>query len=127
VCQDCTLHSGGGSCRPIWLVLDRADDGRGIWEGNESSRGIDRTSVLHGVWPGICEYLDLLTFQDRYWGASVPFKILDTKAMQHHTLENAVADMVNFARNVQLPFDQGGSSNAPRAVGRYQRSFPEET
>ena len=64
------------------------------------------------------ESLVSLTSKDRYWGASTPFKVLDTKALRYHTLENAVADMVNFARNVKLPFDQNGSSNAPRAVGQ---------
>jgi len=36
--------------------------------------------------------------------------------MQYLTLNNSIADLVNFARNVQLPFDKTGSSVATKAV-----------
>lgn len=55
---------------------------------------------------------------DRYYGNSTPYEILDLKALQYLTLNNSVADMVNFARNVELPFDTNHSSNAPQAVSQ---------
>jgi len=53
---------------------------------------------------------------DRYWGESSPYQILDTKNLTYLTLENAVADLVHFARTVRLPFDPTGASNADKAV-----------
>jgi hypothetical protein len=55
------------------------------------------------------------SLQDRYYGASTPWKIQDTKALQYHTLENAIDDYTNFAKNVRFAFDTSGSSNAPKA------------
>ena len=37
------------------------------------------------------------------------------------TLENAAADFANFAKNVKLPFDTNGSSNAAQAVSALAR------
>lgn len=53
---------------------------------------------------------------DRYWGNSSPFDEQTTKNLQYLTLEQSVADFVNFARNVKLPFDTSGKTNAPQAV-----------
>jgi len=53
---------------------------------------------------------------DRYWGNSSPYSKLTTQNMQYLTLNNSIADLVNFARNVQLPFDKTGSSVATKAV-----------
>ncbi|CAK7205803.1 hypothetical protein SEUCBS139899_008582 [Sporothrix eucalyptigena] len=57
----------------------------------------------------------VVMFEHRYWGNSSPFAELTTKNLQYHTLANAIADATYFARNVQLPFDKNGSSNAPQA------------
>ncbi|KAM7186467.1 serine carboxypeptidase S28 [Rhypophila sp. PSN 637] len=57
----------------------------------------------------------MVLFEHRYWGESSPFQYLDTKNLSYLNLENAVADMVHFAKNVKLPFDSGYSSNAPNA------------
>ncbi|KAK2023486.1 serine carboxypeptidase S28 [Colletotrichum zoysiae] len=57
----------------------------------------------------------VLVVEHRYWGESLPNAVLDTKNLQQLTLSNAVADYVNFARNVKLPFDTNSSSNAPQA------------
>lgn len=57
----------------------------------------------------------VVMFEHRYWGESSPFDDLTTKNLQYLTLANAIADTTNFARNVQLPFDNTTSSNAPQA------------
>ncbi|KAH8690492.1 putative serine peptidase [Talaromyces proteolyticus] len=58
----------------------------------------------------------VLILEHRYYGESSPVQELTPKTMQHLTFKNALADTVNFAKNVQLPFDNTtGSSpdNAP--------------
>ncbi|KAH8896497.1 serine carboxypeptidase S28 [Thozetella sp. PMI_491] len=57
----------------------------------------------------------VILLEHRYWGESSPYKVLDTKALQHLTIENAVHDLNHFARNVKLPFDTTGATNAPKA------------
>ncbi|KAK4113371.1 hypothetical protein N656DRAFT_707943 [Canariomyces notabilis] len=57
----------------------------------------------------------VIVLEHRYWGQSSPFQVLDTQNLRYLTLENAVADMVHFARTVNLPFDPSGVTNAPRA------------
>ncbi|GAB1315250.1 hypothetical protein MFIFM68171_05460 [Madurella fahalii] len=57
----------------------------------------------------------IILIEHRYWGNSSPFDVLDTQNLTYLTLENAVADMVHFARNVRLPFDTSGATNAPKA------------
>ncbi|KAK0721033.1 serine carboxypeptidase S28 [Lasiosphaeris hirsuta] len=56
-----------------------------------------------------------IVIEHRYWGESSPYSVLDTKNLTYLTLENSVADLVHFARTVQLPFDKSGMSNAPDA------------
>jgi len=50
----------------------------------------------------------------------MPAKDLSTKSLQQHTLDNAVADFVSFAKNASIPFDKSGQSNAPQAVSSLQ-------
>ncbi|KAK7971471.1 hypothetical protein PG989_016487 [Apiospora arundinis] len=57
----------------------------------------------------------VLILEHRYWGNSSPFDEQTTKNLQYLTLEQSVADFVNFARNVKLPFDTSGKTNAPQA------------
>ncbi|KXX79502.1 putative serine protease EDA2 [Madurella mycetomatis] len=57
----------------------------------------------------------IILIEHRYWGDSSPFQVLDTQNLTYLTLENAVADMVHFARNVRLPFDPSGATNSPNA------------
>lgn len=42
--------------------------------------------------------------------------MLTTKNLQYLTLEQAIADLTYFAKNVALPFDTNGSSNADKSV-----------
>ncbi|CAK7266705.1 hypothetical protein SEPCBS57363_002225 [Sporothrix epigloea] len=53
--------------------------------------------------------------EHRYWGESSPYEELTTKNLQYLTIPNAIADLTYFARNVKLPFDTNGTSNAPNA------------
>ncbi len=57
----------------------------------------------------------IILLEHRYWGESSPYQVLDTKALQHLTLEESVQDLVYFARQVRLPFDTTGATNAPKA------------
>lgn len=53
--------------------------------------------------------------EHRYYGDSTPYKVQSTKALQYHTLDQAVADFALLAREIKLPFDTSGQSNAPDA------------
>ena len=53
--------------------------------------------------------------EHRYWGQSSPVSDLSTANMKYLTLNNSIADFVNFAENVQLPFDTNQSSVASKA------------
>jgi hypothetical protein len=55
---------------------------------------------------------------DRYWGASSPYANLTTETLQYLNLEQSIADLVHFAKTVNLPFDTDRSSNADNAVSR---------
>jgi hypothetical protein len=59
---------------------------------------------------------DLCWTIDRYWGDSSPYLELTTENLQQLTLENSIADLTYFAKNVKLPFDTNSSSNAQNAV-----------
>ncbi|KIW04563.1 uncharacterized protein PV09_04314 [Verruconis gallopava] len=50
--------------------------------------------------------------EHRYWGTSTPCTNLSTSCLQHLTLNNSIADLVRFAKEVNLPFDSDGVSNA---------------
>lgn len=53
---------------------------------------------------------------DRYWGSSTPYEDLTAETLQYLTLEQSIADLVHFAKTVDLPFDTNYSSNADNAV-----------
>lgn len=58
-----------------------------------------------------------IQIEHRFFGEStpVPATNFNTETLQPHTLENAIADLVYFARNVKLPFDPHGLSHPDRA------------
>lgn len=60
-------------------------------------------------------------YADRYWGESSPYSELNAETLQYLTLEQSIADLVHFAKTVNLPFDTNGSSNADKAVGLLPR------
>ncbi|KAI5357330.1 putative peptidase S28, alpha/Beta hydrolase [Septoria linicola] len=53
-----------------------------------------------------------IVLEHRYWGTSTPYTDLTTENMKYLTLENSIKDMTYFAREVKLPFDKHGDSNA---------------
>ncbi|KAJ6781295.1 hypothetical protein PWT90_07981 [Aphanocladium album] len=58
-----------------------------------------------------------IAIEHRYYGASTPIEQdqYDAEHLQPLTLENAVDDLVYFARNVKLPFDPNGLSHPDKA------------
>lgn len=57
----------------------------------------------------------IVVLEHRYWGYSSPYPDLTTYNLRFLTLANAIADMTNFAKTAQLPFDTNGTSNADKA------------
>lgn len=57
----------------------------------------------------------VIALEHRYYGESSPFTNLTTTNLQHLTLENALQDIVYFAKNVVLPFDVKRSSSPDKA------------
>ncbi|KAK8209937.1 peptidase S28 [Phyllosticta paracitricarpa] len=57
----------------------------------------------------------VVMMEHRYWGESSPYDELTTKNLQYLTLDNSIKDTTYFAKNVKLPFDTNGSSNAENA------------
>ncbi|OJJ42845.1 hypothetical protein ASPZODRAFT_75976 [Penicilliopsis zonata CBS 506.65] len=57
----------------------------------------------------------VILIEHRYWGDSSPYTVLTAETLQYLTLEQAVADLTYFAKNVDLPFDTNSSSNAQNA------------
>ncbi|KAF7159052.1 hypothetical protein CNMCM5623_004285 [Aspergillus felis] len=57
----------------------------------------------------------MILLEHRYWGASSPYTNLTTETLQYLTLEQSIADLVHFAKTVNLPFDTDRSSNADNA------------
>lgn len=48
--------------------------------------------------------------EHRFWGDSSPYTTLTTKNLQLLTLDQAMRDIINFAKNVDLPFAKNTSS-----------------
>ncbi|ETS81172.1 hypothetical protein PFICI_06174 [Pestalotiopsis fici W106-1] len=57
----------------------------------------------------------VVLIEHRYWGQSSPYQNLTVANLQYLTIDQAIADFVNFAKNVKLPFDTSGATNAPQA------------
>ncbi|KKY27697.1 putative serine [Phaeomoniella chlamydospora] len=56
-----------------------------------------------------------LLLEHRYWGESSPYDNLTAETLQYLTLKNSIADVVNVAKTIDLPFDTNHSSNAGSA------------
>ncbi|CEJ93140.1 hypothetical protein VHEMI08752 [[Torrubiella] hemipterigena] len=48
--------------------------------------------------------------EHRFWGESSPYKTLTAKTLQLLTLDQAMRDIINFAKKVDLPFTKGTGS-----------------
>ncbi|KAK2608502.1 hypothetical protein QQS21_002964 [Conoideocrella luteorostrata] len=57
----------------------------------------------------------VIVVEHRYWGESSPYKNLSTTNLQYLTLDNAIQDLIYFAKNVELPFDVNGTSKPDKA------------
>ncbi|KAK4129134.1 hypothetical protein N657DRAFT_660587 [Parathielavia appendiculata] len=57
--------------------------------------------------------------EHRYFGGSSPYEGFDSETLQYLNMEQAAADMVNFAQNVAFPFDEEKSSVASKAPWLY--------
>lgn len=71
--------------------------------------------LLEREYPRLARELTLTNI-DRYWGTSTPYENLTAETLQYLTLEQSIADLVHFAKTVDLPFDTDHSSNADNAV-----------
>ncbi|KAI9155704.1 putative extracellular serine carboxypeptidase [Paramyrothecium foliicola] len=56
-----------------------------------------------------------ILLEHRYWGTSNPVPSYSTENMKYLTVENALQDLVYFAKNVQLPFDPDHTSTPDKA------------
>jgi hypothetical protein len=79
--------------------------------GYNTYLGINRTTGVIAQEIGAA----VIVIEHRYWGVSSPFANLSTENLQYLTLENSIADLVNFAKTAVLPFDPSGSSQAAKA------------
>lgn len=67
----------------------------------------------------------VIVLEHRYWGESSPVSKMTTKNMRYLTLDNAMRDIIYFARNVKLSFDPEGSSHPDKAPWVYSGgSYP---
>ncbi|KAL2180573.1 serine carboxypeptidase S28-domain-containing protein [Thermothelomyces heterothallicus CBS 202.75] len=57
--------------------------------------------------------------EHRYFGGSSPYDGFDAETLQYLTLEQAAADLVNFAQNVTFPFDKEQTSVASKVPWVY--------
>lgn len=53
--------------------------------------------------------------EHRYWGESSPYQNLTAETLQHLTLDNAVDDLIYFARNISFLFDPESESKPDKA------------
>ncbi|KAK0734689.1 serine carboxypeptidase S28-domain-containing protein [Lasiosphaeria miniovina] len=60
-----------------------------------------------------------VVLEHRFFGSSSPFDGMDSETLQYLTMEQAAADVVNFARTIVFPFDLNQSSVATKAPWVY--------
>lgn len=99
------FYKGPGSPVVLFTPGEVAADGYQVYLSTNTTPGV------------IAQQLGAATVvvEHRYWGQSSPVPDLTTQNMKYLTLNNSIADFVNFARTVQLPFDTNGSSQATNA------------
>ncbi|OKL62721.1 hypothetical protein UA08_01895 [Talaromyces atroroseus] len=109
---DTQYWNGPGSPVVLFQPGEASADGYQGYLTNETLSGLYAQEI--GAATLILERESLIRY--RYWGESSPVDVLTPKTMQHLTFKNALADTVNFAKNVQLPFDttnQSSPDNVP--------------
>lgn len=56
-----------------------------------------------------------ILLEHRYWGDSSPYQNLTAETLQYLTLDQAIQDLIYFAKNVKLEFDPNGASRPDKA------------
>ncbi|KAJ5107885.1 Peptidase S28 [Penicillium angulare] len=97
--------AGPGSPVVLFTPGEESADGYQGYLKNQTITGLYGQEIQGAV----------VLIEHRYWGESSPYAELTTENLQYLTLENSVADLVYFAKNVKLPFDKNSSSNAQNA------------
>ena len=54
----------------------------------------------------------VVQLEHRFWGQSIVFDTVNTTTLQYLTVQQAIADFVYFAENVEFPFDPDCTSKA---------------
>ncbi len=65
---------------------------------------------------GSIDTLLKMVLADRYFGGSSPYDGFDSETLQYLTMEQAAADVVNFAQTVAFPFDKNKTSVASKTA-----------
>ncbi|TQS33641.1 hypothetical protein Golomagni_06006, partial [Golovinomyces magnicellulatus] len=99
------FYAGEGSPMVLFAPGENAADGYQGYTTNRTITGAFAQAIGGGA----------VMFEHRYWGDSSPYDKLTTKNLQHLTLDNAIQDLVYFAKNVKLPFDPKGTSTPDKA------------
>ena len=84
----------------------------------ESSGELARGCVTNATLPGAFAQTNggaAIVLEHRYFGTSSPYQDLTTQTLQYLTVDQAIRDVVRFARHVELPFDPSGSSRPDKA------------
>ncbi|KAJ5826037.1 hypothetical protein N7474_003175 [Penicillium riverlandense] len=97
--------NGEGSPVVLFTPGEEAADGYVGYLTNKTITGLYAQEIKGAV----------IMLEHRYWGESSPYSELTTENLQYLTLENSIADLTYFAKNVKLPFDRKRSSNAQNA------------
>lgn len=99
------FYAGEGSPIVVSAPGENAADGYEGYTTNLTISGAFAQAIGGGA----------IIIEHRYWGGSSPYDKLTTKNLQHLTLDNAIQDLIYFAKNVQLPFDPKRTSSPDKA------------
>lgn len=114
------------------------------WVNDEHYAGPGSPIVLHGpnesdadrqVWYTANQTADgylaqeikgaAIVIEHRYYGDSSPYQELTAKTLQYLTLDQSMQDLIYFANNVKLHFDEDGGTHPSRAPWIYSGgSYP---
>ena len=125
--------------RTFQQLIDHADPSKGTfsqryWYNAEFYRGPGSPIVLNApgeyaaddftgyttnrTLPGVFAQTSggaAIILEHRYWGQSSPFDTLTADTLQYLTLDQAIQDVVHFAKEVHLDFDPGRASTPDKA------------
>ncbi|KAG5976032.1 hypothetical protein E4U55_007511 [Claviceps digitariae] len=96
-------YAGPGA--PVVLVTPQEGEG---WDG------FIKNFTQNGMF-GKTNGAAVVTLEHRYFGHSSPYANLTTQNLQHLNLDNAMQDLIYFAKNVVFPFDPKRTSSPDKA------------